>query len=190
MIQLRHPPRQVQLRPQGRYWHEPRRDIPRIGVMHHYDGSTTDAGGLGWLQGLDVKASYNLVVMDNGDWGIIAPLDKAAWHAGNSRSSDPVRLPYPDRCANWAFYGICILTNHKVDVTPRQMLTAAWLTARLFVRHGWSRTEDLYRITTHRAEAWERGRKKDPEGDDLQNPIMSGQDIRDLVPLFVEVDPL
>jgi N-acetyl-anhydromuramyl-L-alanine amidase AmpD len=176
------------LHPQGTYWYDTVR-VPRVGVCLHYDGSSSDAGGLSWLQGLPVKASYNLVVLDDGSWGIIAPLDTAAWHAGKSRSSDPARLPYPENMANHALYGVCVLTNDKVDVTSRQTMTAAWLTARLFARHGWSRT-DLYRVTTHRAEAWARGRKMDPEGGDLLNPIMSAQDVRDLVPLFTEVEPL
>lgn len=189
MISIRYTPTYQALSPKGTYWYDTLR-TPRIGVCHHYDGSSSDAGGLAWLQGLPVEASYNLVVLDNGDWGIIAPLNKVAWHAGKSRSSDPARLPYPENMANHAFYGICILTNDVVDVTPRQMMTAGWLTARLFARHQWSRTNDLYRVTTHSAEAWARGRKKDPEGGDLLNPIMSAQDIRELVPLFTEIEPL
>ena len=193
-LTLSYAPRFVQLKPTGRYWHEPKAGIPRVGVCLHYDGSVSDAGGLGWLQGLPVKASYNLVVLDDGAWGIIAPLDKAAWHAGKSRSSDPARLPYPDDCANWAFYGVCVLTNEKVDVTPRQTMTAAWLTARLFARHGWSRTGELYRVTTHSAEAWERGRKSDPEGYEYhkggKNPIMTADDVRALVPLFTNLEVL
>jgi len=188
MIELRTSPRYVALRPQGQYWYD-RVKHPRIGVMLHYDGSSSDAGGLSWLQGLAVQASYNLVVMDDGSWGIIAPLDKAAWHAGKTRSSSP-HLPYPANMANHAFYGLSILTNDRVDVTTPQVLTAAWLTARIFARHGWSRTDDLYRVTTHRAEAWPRGRKVDPEGHDLSNPIMSADDVRRLLPMFVNVDPL
>lgn len=188
MLSLAYEPRFRRLDPKGTYWTDLR--LKRQGVCLHYDGSTTDVGGLAWLQGLDVKASYNLVVLDNGDWGIVAPLDKAAWHAGKSRSSDPGRLPYPNNMANHAFYGLCILTNDKVDVTMPQAITAAWLCARLFAREGWSRSEDLWRVTTHRAEAWERLRKKDPEGGDLKNPIWQADDVRSLLPHFREVLPL
>jgi N-acetyl-anhydromuramyl-L-alanine amidase AmpD len=176
------------LHPQGTYWYDTVR-VPRVGCCLHYDGSSSDAGGLSWLQGLPVKASYNLVVLDDGSWGIIAPLDTAAWHAGKSRSSDPTRLPYPDNMANHAFYGVCVLTNDLVDVTTLQSTTAAWLCARLFARHGWPLT-DGYRITTHRAEAWARGRKKDPEGDFLDNPIWQADDVRGLLPSFRSVQPL
>lgn len=189
MITLAYDPGYRALHPQGTYWYDTLR-VERQGVCLHYDGSSSDEGGLGWLQGLPVRASYNLVVLDDGAWGIIAPIHLPAWHAGKSRSSDPARLPYPDNMANHAFYGVCVLTNDKVDVTPKQTTTAAWLTARLFARHGWSRTDDLYRVTTHRAEAWPRGRKMDPEGGDLLNPILSADDVRQLLPTFTEVKPL
>lgn len=192
-LRLEWEPERHEYAPQGSYWHELRGE--RMGVMLHYDGSASDAGGLAWLQGLPVKASYNLVILDDGSWGIIAPLKKAAWHAGKSRSSDPARFPYADGMANHAFYGICILTNEKVDVTMPQALTAAWLAARLFARHGWSPETETWRVTTHAAEAWARGRKSDPEGYEFhqaggKNPIWSAADVRTLLPLFREVPSL
>lgn len=189
MIELRTDPRQETVRPARRYWYEELR-APRVGVCLHYDGSSSDAGGLSWLLGVDVHASYNLYVKDDGSWGIIAPLHLPAWHAGKSRSSDPERLPYPNNMANHGLYGLAVLTNGQVDVTPPQLLTAAWLTARLFAKHGWSRTDELYRVTTHSAEAWKRGRKTDPEGGDLRNPIMSADDVRHLLPMFQNVEAL
>lgn len=192
-LTLQWEPLRRELRPQGTYWHELK--LARMGVALHYDGSATDAGGLEWLQGLPVKASYNLVVLDDGTWGVIAPLDKAAWHAGKSRSSDPARFVYPEGMANHAFYGLCILTNEKTAATMPQAITAAWLAARLFARHGWSRDTEAWRITTHAAEAWERGRKSDPEGYEYhreggKNPIWSAADVRTLLPLFREVTRL
>ena len=55
-------------------------------------------------------------------------------------------------------------------------------------------TLDLWRITSHRAEAVyppghakarQRGRKSDPEGPDLRNPIFSPADVRQLLGRFV-----
>jgi N-acetyl-anhydromuramyl-L-alanine amidase AmpD len=200
-LTIRWEPPYRELRPMRQYWDDLK--LTRMGVMLHYDASVTDAGGLAWLQGEDVHASYNLVVLDDGAWGIIAPLGKAAWHAGKTRTSDPAKLCYPDHMANHAFYGLCILTNDKVDVTMPQALTGAWLAARLFARHGWSRERELWRVVTHSSEAvyavghpkaGQRGRKTDPEGpayhEGGHNPIWCAADVRTLLPLFADVMPL
>jgi hypothetical protein len=36
-------------------------------------------------------------------------------------------------------------------------------------------------VVGHRTEAWPRGRKSDPEGSDLKNPILAVEDIRQLL---------
>lgn len=180
-------PREHRFMPKGEYWYDPPRWGPRQGVCLHYDGSSSDLGGLGWLQSVQVHASYNLVVLDDGSWGVIAPLHTAAWHCGVSRPSSA--FSYPPNKGNDALYGLAILSSGHDDVTPRQLLTVAWLTARLFAREGWP-IEQTWRVTTHRAEAWERGRKSDPEGADLRNPIMSAEDVRALLPLFKGIAPL
>lgn len=149
----------------------------RMGVMLHYDASSSDAGAVEWFADQTCNVSYQLLVLDDGSYVRIAPDDARAYHAGVCRSSDP-RLPYKD--ANSAFYGVAIASNDKVDVTPLQMLTVAWLTRRYFEREGWPVTEG-WRVLAHRTEAWERGRKSDPEGHDLKNPILSVEDIRQLL---------
>ena len=150
----------------------------RIGVMVHYDGSGGDAGAVAWFGDPRCKVSYNYLVLDDGSYVSIAPLSARAWHAGKCRTSDPDLLPYKD--ANSAFYGIAAATNDRVDVTPLQVLTIAWLTRRLFEREGWPLT-DTYRIVGHSSEAWKRGRKTDPEGGDRDNPILSPDDVRQLL---------
>ena len=185
-LSLRFTPGAVAIEPLAEFWGE--LEQPRVGVMLHYDGSASDAGGLRWLKSREVRASYNLVVFDNGSWGVLAPLDRRAWHAGVCRPSKPDVLPYAD--ANSAFYGIAILNGGREDVRPRQLLTAAWLTARLFRRHEWDTIRDGYRVVGHSSEAWKRGRKTDPEGADPDNPILSPADIRELLPLFVDVEAL
>ena len=150
---------------------------PRIGIMVHYDASSSDAGAVSWFGDPRCKVSYNVLVLDDGSWVQIAPDGKAAWHAGVCRPSE-ARLTY--RHANSAFYGLAVATNEKVDVTPLQMLTAAFLTRRYFEREGWPVT-DTWRVVGHRTEAWPRGRKSDPEGSDLKNPILAVEDIRQLL---------
>lgn len=150
---------------------------PRIGVMLHFDASGTDAGAMAWFSDPTCKVSYHYLVLDDGGYVSVAPLNKRAWHAGVCQPSDS-RLAYHD--ANSAFYGIAAATNDKVDVTPIQLLTIAWLTRRLFEKEGWPVSE-TWRITGHRQEASPRGRKSDPEGADLKNPIYSPDDVRQLL---------
>ena len=167
-------PRLVREIPNGHYG-----DLrePRRGVCLHYDASGSDAGAMAWFADPACKVSYHYLVLDDGGYVTVAPLDKRAWHAGVCRPSDP-KLAYAD--GNSALYGIAAASSGHEDVTPLQLLTIAWLTRKLFEREGWP-TTDLWRITSHRAEAWPRGRKSDPEGADLRNPIFSPADVRQLL---------
>lgn len=149
----------------------------RQGVMLHYDASTSDLASVNWFKHRDCRVSYNWLVLDSGAYVEIAGWDNAAWHAGVCR---PSRANFTYASANRAFYGIAAATDSRVDVTPLQLLTIAWLTKRVYERENWPAT-DLWRITTHSAEAWPRGRKTDPEGIDPKNPIYSASDIRSLL---------
>lgn len=150
----------------------------RIGVMLHYDGSASDVGGLGWFKHPDCRVSYNFVVGDQGEITYLVEMDQRAWHAGVCKQAVGT-LPYTD--ANSAFVGIAALTNEHTDVTQVQTLSIAWLCRWVFAFYGWSVADVDRRITSHRAEAWPRGRKSDPEGKVAGNPILSTQDVRDLV---------
>lgn len=150
---------------------------PRIGVMLHYDASSSDAGAVEWFADAACKVSYQLLVLDDGSYVRVAPDDRRAYHAGVCKPSDP-QLAYGD--ANSAFYGLAVATDDKRDVTPLQTLTTAWLVRRYFEREGWPVT-DAWRVVGHRTEAWPRGRKSDPEGADLKNPILAVSDIRQLL---------
>jgi len=160
----------------------------RMGVMVHYDGSTTDRGGLDWFGKPECDVSYQVVVLDDGSWAQIAPDTARAYHAGVCRTSDPKRLPYHD--ANSAFLGIAALTDHRNQVTVAQMITIAWKIRVWFTAHRWDPAE-TWRIVGHDAEAvfeaghpkaGQRGRKIDPTGPDPLNPILSMADVRYLVP--------
>ena len=145
--------------------------------MLHYDGSGSDHGAVQWFGDPRCRVSYNVLVLDDGNYVEIAPDDCAAWHAGRCRSSDQ-RLTY--RSANRAFYGVAIASSGKEAVTPVQLLTVVALCRGYFRRHGWPLGQ-TWRIVSHRSEATPRGRKTDPEGADLRNPIMSTEHVRGLL---------
>ena len=154
---------------------------PRRGVMVHYDGSTTDHGGLAWFDDPRCEVSYQVVVLDDGRWAQIAPDSARAYHAGACRTSDPKRLPYRD--ANSAFLGIAALTDDRHKVTEAQLITIAWKARAWFAENGWS-ADETWRVLGHDTEAWPRGRKIDPTGPDPLNPILKVEDVRYLVPRF------
>jgi N-acetyl-anhydromuramyl-L-alanine amidase AmpD len=161
---------------QGANWNL-RLKEPRIGCMVHYDGSITDAGSIAWLAGPDIKVSYNYIVMDSGNIIPIAPETARAWHAGVCRTADP-RLPYAD--ANSAFYGVSISATLGDVATVEAKRSVAALCRRFFANHGWG-LDQTWRIVSHRAHAWPRGRKNDPEGADLAHPVLSTNEIRGMV---------
>ena len=163
---------------------------PRVGIMLHFDGSGTDEAAMAWFADPACYVSYHVLALDNGSLVRIAPDDARAWHAGYCRTSDPERLPYQD--ANSAFYGIAAATNGSTDVTTLQTLAIAQQCRSWFQAEGWDPTE-TWRIVGHRTEAvfgpnhpkaGQRGRRSDPEGADLNNPILAIADVRSLVPLL------
>lgn len=163
------------------HWYDRHRE-GRVGVMLHYDASVSDAGAMSWFEHPQCRVSYHYLVLDDGSYATIAPLEAAPWHAGRCRSSNPTLLPYSS--ANHAFYAIAAATNDRVDVTPLQLATIAWLCRRLFARERWPILES-WRIVGHSSEAvnpdGSRGRKQDPEGGDPGNPIFSPADVRQLL---------
>jgi N-acetyl-anhydromuramyl-L-alanine amidase AmpD len=161
---------------------------PRIGVMLHYDDSSSDPGAMEWFTDPRCDVSYNYLVLDDGRYVAVIPEGKRAWHAGACRSSDPERLSYDD--ANSAFIGISVATNDKIPATPQQVETVAWLTRKMFTDHGW-KTSETWRIVGHDDEAvypnkpdvplklrGKRGRKIDPTGRNKNKPILSVEEIR------------
>ena len=165
---------EIIVKPAAKSWNKLRE--PRQGVMLHYDASSSDAGSLAWLTHPDIKCSYNFIVFDDGSWARIAPIARRAWHAGRCRPFTD-SLEYGD--ANSAFYGLAIANSGGEEVTTAQLSTVIWLTKRLFVRHTWPYDESEYRVTTHSAEAWPRGRKIDPEGPDPANPLLTAGMVSD-----------
>lgn len=164
----------------------------RIGVMLHYDASTSDKGSIAWFSHELCKVSYNHMVLDSGNIVPIAPDDMRAWHAGVCRSSDP-RLVYRD--ANSAFYGVSIAATVGESATLEAKRSVASLCLYYFSAHGWP-LSDVWRIVSHRRHAvfparlpngephpraGQYGRKSDPEGPDLSRPVMNTNEIRGMV---------
>ncbi len=150
----------------------------RLGVMVHYDASASDAGAVSWLGHPDCHVSYNDIVLDDGTYRSIVKWEHRAWHAGRCRPSHGL-LTYRD--ANSAFIGIAAATNQRESATQAQLLTLALLCRLAFEDYGWP-LEETWRVVGHEAEAWGRGRKHDPTGDDPRRPIVSVEEIRWLVP--------
>lgn len=142
----------------------------RIGIMLHFDDSTSDASGIQWLtKDPRCKVSYNFAVRDDGSVVTIAPEEARAYHAGVCRPSSD-KLRYTD--ANSAFYGIAITAKLGDAVPDAQRDAVVALCRRLYAKNGWQVTE-AWRITGHKAEAWPRGRKIDPD------PVLDPQTIRE-----------
>ena len=133
---------------------------PRAGVMLHFDDSASDAASRAWFRDPRCHVSYNWLVLDDGRIVEIAPPTARAWHAGVCRPSKGA-IAYKD--ANSAFYGVAAAAKVGDRATEPQLQTITRIVVGCFRDHGWSLT-DHHRIVTHRAEAWPRGRRTDPEG--------------------------
>lgn len=148
----------------------------RVGIMVHYDASKSDKGALAWLtKDPRCAVSYNVLVTDDGESYLIAPLDKRAYHAGVCKSSDP-RLKYRD--ANSGFYGVSITATDGDVCTPAQFDGVVAVCDLLAAREGWDLAKEPWRIVGHNTEAWPRGRKTDPVGSDPKKPVLSVADVR------------
>jgi N-acetylmuramoyl-L-alanine amidase len=161
---------------------------PRVGVMLHYDDSSSDEGAVAWFTDPRCEVSYNYLVLDNGEYVPIVPDGKRAWHAGACKTSAPSKLKYTD--ANSAFVGVAVATNAKKPVTAEQFETVVWLVKREFNKHGWPVT-DSWRVVGHDMEAifpdkpdtpkdlrGKRGRKIDPTGPNPAKPVLSTAEVR------------
>lgn len=175
-------------RPQGQGWRERHRE-PRVGVMLHYDGSGSDSGAQAWFR--DPRASkvgYHWLVLDDGRVVLLAPYEARVYHAGICRPSPELMAHgavYSD--ANSALIGISIAATDGDIALPRQILSTAALCRYVFDREGWP-PDETWRITTHSAEAWARGRKIDPEGSDPRKPVLDPRIVRHLTPLVRPVE--
>lgn len=161
----------------------------RVGVMLHYDGSTSDPGAIAWLtRDARCKVSYTDIVTDNGKTVAIAPRTARAWHAGVCRPSK--NFQYRD--ANSAFYGLAVACGGLDTATAAQVDGVVRTILEYFVIENWT-VKDILRITDHEAEAWPRKRKVDIWGDKrkraergLNGPVLDLEIVRAMVKTELE----
>lgn len=136
---------------------------PRIGIMLHYDDSSSDAESLAWFTDPRCANGYTWLVLDDGRVIELADPAMRTPHAG------PCLTPM----ANSRFYGIAAATNGLVPVTGGQMNAIARLCAAIARHHGWAKPlivgHDQQAIWTpaytQRHSLWGKaGRKVDPTG--------------------------
>lgn len=159
---------------------------PRQGIMLHYDGSTGDKGAVQWLlHDPRCHVSYNWLVLDHGAIVPIAPAGARAWHAGVCQPAGPV--DYHD--ANSAFYGLAFAATQGDVATEEAKAAVTKHCLALYRHHGWNPETEGWRIVSHGAEAWPRGRKVDPEGhpDRPGYPFVRVEDIRQQVSALARV---
>jgi hypothetical protein len=155
---------------------------PRVGVMWHFDDSSSDAGALGWFRSPEFKLSYNRAFTDDGRaHNLVArstdrsSLHYAARHAGVCRTqSAPVLV----RGCNQSFYGFAVTCGAADVTTEAQYRRIVLDTVATFRVHGWGPAEVAHRLVGHeewaifnerdnptRRDLWGKlGRKIDPTG--------------------------
>jgi N-acetyl-anhydromuramyl-L-alanine amidase AmpD len=152
---------------------------PRIGIMLHYDDSSSDAKSLAWFRDPRCANGYTWLVLDDGGVIELADPGMRTPHAG------PCLIPL----ANSRFYGIAAATNGSVPATDAQVRSIVRLCAVLVRFHRWPTPlivgHDEQAIWTSaytpRRSWWGKtGRKVDPPGRRPDGAtILSVREVRD-----------
>lgn len=133
----------------------------RQGISLHYDASANDAGAVDWLvNDTRCKVSYTKLILDDGRVVRVAPDNVRQWSEGVCRPSSD-KFTYKD--ANSAFYALCVAATNGDKIKPLQYKALVAECVSYFKLEGWGES-DVWRITTHSAEAWPRERKVDIAG--------------------------
>ena len=160
----------------------PRRRKPS-GSCLHYDGSVSDKGGLAWLMNPEFKLGYDFYIWDDGTIFELNPNWRTHRmpHCGRSRQSHPI-LNYPEDMGNAALIGIALAAGGKANdkATPAQRQSVIELVAWIASEMGWDLVKEPQRTTSHKFEAWPRGRKVDVEGNS-RNMVLDTRDVRQAV---------
>ncbi len=144
--------------------------VARVGIMFHYDNSSSDKGAVGWFGDKNCTVSYRALFLDDGSVKEDAPEDVRSYHAGNCRPPVGGRA-YSD--ANKAWIGLAAALKTGEKATEAQLDSMALYAAEIFRRHPhwkivgaakWTPTAVRSRITGHDREAWVRNRRIDPSG--------------------------
>lgn len=176
----------------------------RVGIMGHYDASSSDRGAQNWFDDPAFLLSYNRAYTDAGRRIRLAPaIERKAFHAGKCRSDSRVH----DN-ANTSFYALCV-TATDGDVATIEQFSAFAVDAAVIARYhqlrgdpGWETTNIGYWLTGHedwaihysgstkRKELWGKlGRKNDPTGSRLVTPVLSKSALRLTIAAYLNDDP-
>lgn len=130
---------------------------PRQGVAVHYPAADFVTAAR-YCRDPASKVSYNRLIAGDGAVDVMVPDGRRAWSMGVCRPSSPV-FDYGD--ANSAFVSFAVAGGPGLGpVTFAQVHALAVELQDCFARLDWDWRE-TWRITTHAAEAWPRGRKAD-----------------------------
>lgn len=165
----------------------------RVGVMVHFDDSSSDAGALAWFRDPAFRLSYNRAYRDDGTRIRITPsIHHAAYHAGVCLIEPSLRIEtlsgsgYRYGGANTGYFGLAITAAARDHITRPQLESLTEDTAIIFRAAGWSPEETERRIVGHDSRAifnprdnpdtphrWgQLGRKIDPTGMNKSDPVI------------------
>jgi hypothetical protein len=179
----------------------------RIGVMIHFDDSSSDTSADGWFRAKGFRLNYNRAYHDNGTrirltrrMSLIAP------HAGVCLREEGLRdatlggTTFRYGQANAGYYGLAITAGLHDVVADRQFAAIAEDAAVICRYHGWPAAEVERRIVGHNEKAicnprdepnlprlWGfLGRKVDPIGTDPNHPVLSLASLRAAVAALLD----
>lgn len=178
----------------------------RIGVMTHFDDSSSDKGALAWFRDPDFRLSYNRAYRDDGTRIRITPsIHDAAYHAGvclqepglSANTLGGTNFVYGG--ANAGYFGLAITAAAKDHVTLEQLDALATDIAIIFRAAGWAVESVDERIVGHDSRAifnprdnpkephlWGKlGRKIDPTGFNANDPVLDLEQLREGVRTFL-----
>lgn len=165
----------------------------RIGVMLHFDDSSSDQGALQWFRDPAFKLSYNRAYRDDGSRiRITSSIHYAAYHAGVCMLEPglPVHTlggtDFRYGGANTGYIGLAVTCGARDTATDAQFDAIVGDTAILFRAAGWTSADVDTRIVGHCEKAifnprdnpgqptkWGKlGRKSDPIGPYANAPVL------------------
>jgi hypothetical protein len=171
----------------------------RVGIMFHYDDSSSDAGGLSWFRSPSFKLSYNRAYQDDGRRiRITRSIHDKADHAGICRVRPGLAVhtipgtTFRYGGANAGYFGLCATADGNDVITMEQYNVMIEDAAVIVRAAGWAEQLDT-RIIGHDQEAvfnprdnpghpklWGKlGRKVDPTGVDPTHPVIDLERIRE-----------
>jgi hypothetical protein len=180
----------------------------RIGIMIHYDDSSSDKGALSWFRAPAFRLSYNRAYRDDGTRIRITPsIHHAAYHAGVClpEAGLPVVLlqqGFRYGSANVGYFGLAITSDGNDHITIEQLDALTTDCAMIFRAAGWRPDSADVRIVGHdsraifnprdnptRRDLWGKlGRKPDPTGVNPADPVVNLDQLREGVRAFLYDD--